>query len=111
MFVAHVVRFAQARGKRFVVIRQLGQHIQRLDVFGIIIQHALSSGDLSDRMQSESADLANAFRDDVGREADDNLGSDARSYASENFSFSGIGRTHPQGLRSSRRRCPSSLRA
>ena len=29
-------------------------------------QHSLSTRDLSDRMQRESADLANAFRDDVG---------------------------------------------
>jgi putative ABC transport system permease protein len=48
MFVTHVVRFAQTRGKRFVVIRQLREHIQRLDVFGIIIQYALGSRDLAD---------------------------------------------------------------
>src|SRR6476661_2690611 len=66
MFVTHVVRFAQTRGERFVVVRQLGEHVQWLDVFGIIIEHALSPRDLSDGMQCESADLANAFRDDVG---------------------------------------------
>ena len=65
MFVADVVRFAQARGERFVVVRQLGEHVQWLDVFGIVIEHALSTRDLSDRMQGESADLPNAFRNDV----------------------------------------------
>ena len=66
MFVAHVVRFAQTRGERFVVVRQLGEHVQWLDVFGIIIEHALSAGDLSDGMQCQAPDLANAFRNDVG---------------------------------------------
>jgi hypothetical protein len=66
MLVAHVVYFAQAGGKGFVVVRQLGEHVQWLDVFGIIIEYALSSRDFSDRMQRESTDLANAFRDDVG---------------------------------------------
>ena len=66
MFVTHVVSFAQACGKRFVVVHQFGEHVQWLDVFGIVIQHPLSTRDLSDRMQREAADLANAFRDNVG---------------------------------------------
>ena len=66
MFVAHVVRFAQTRGECFVVVHQLGQHIQRLDVFGIVIEHALGTRDLSDRMQRESTDLAHTFCDNVG---------------------------------------------
>jgi hypothetical protein len=66
MFVAHVVRFAQPRCERFVVVRQLGEHVQWLDVFSIVIEHSLSTRDLSDRMQGEAPDLANAFRDDVG---------------------------------------------
>ncbi len=65
MFVADVVRFAEARCERFVVVRQLGEHVQWLDVFSIVIEHSLSTRDLSDRMQRESADLPNAFRDDV----------------------------------------------
>ena len=65
MVVTHIVRFAQPRGKRLVVVRQLGEHVQWLDVFGIVIEHTLSARDLSDRMQRESSDLANAFRDGV----------------------------------------------
>ena len=65
MFVADVVRLAQTRCERFVVVRQLGEHVQWLDVFSIVIEHALRSRDLSDRMQRKSADFANAFRDDV----------------------------------------------
>lgn len=65
MFVTHVVRFAEARGHRFVVVLQLGKHVQWLDVSGIVIQNPLITRDLSDRMQRQSADLANAFRNDV----------------------------------------------
>src|SRR4249919_1246175 len=66
MFVADVVRLAQTRCECFVVVCQLGEHVQWLDVFSIVIQHSLSTRDLSDGMQGESADLANAFRDNVG---------------------------------------------
>src|SRR5215472_16807738 len=37
MVVTHIVRLAQPRGKRLVVVRQLGEHVQWLDVFGIVI--------------------------------------------------------------------------
>ena len=37
MFVAHVVHFAETRCERFVVVRQLGEHVQWLDAFSIII--------------------------------------------------------------------------
>src|SRR5262245_17190280 len=66
MFVTHVVRLAEAGGKSFVVVCQLGKHVQRLDVLGIIIEYALSPRDLSDRMQGEAPDLSNAFGNDVG---------------------------------------------
>src|SRR5438094_8188536 len=48
MFVAHVVRFAQARSQCFVVLCQLGKHVQWLDVFGIVVEHALSTRNLTD---------------------------------------------------------------
>lgn len=65
MFVTHVVGFAKTRSHRFVVLRQFRKHIEWLDVFGIIIEHALSARDFSDRMQCKSPELANAFRNDV----------------------------------------------
>src|SRR5215212_9751743 len=46
MFIAHVVRFAQTGGERLAVIQQLGKHVEWLDVFGIIVQHTLSTRDL-----------------------------------------------------------------
>src|SRR6266480_5153957 len=53
IFVTHVVRFAETRGERLVVIQQLGKHVQWFDVFSIIIQHSLSTRDLSYRMKRE----------------------------------------------------------
>src|SRR5256886_2515214 len=49
MLVADVVHLAKARGQRFVVIRQLSDHVQGLDVFRIVIEHALSSRNVADR--------------------------------------------------------------
>src|SRR5262249_49471248 len=66
IFVAQIVRFAETRGERFVVVHQLGKHVQWLHVFGIVIQNPLSTRNLSNRMQRESTNLANPFRDNVG---------------------------------------------
>src|SRR5437773_5115494 len=63
MLVAHVVSLTKARGQLFVVVGQLSEHVQRLDVFRIVIEDALSARDLSDRMQCKSAEFTNAFRD------------------------------------------------
>jgi hypothetical protein len=48
MFVTDVVRLAQARGQRSIVLRELGEHVQGLDVLGIVIEHTLSSSDAPD---------------------------------------------------------------
>src|SRR5438445_130386 len=66
MLVAHVVSLAKARGQRFVVIRQLSDHVQGLDVFRIVIEHALSSRNVADRSQRKSSDLSNSLRDWIG---------------------------------------------
>src|SRR5262245_39564086 len=66
MVVTHVVHFAETCDQRFVVVHQLGQHVQWLHVVSVVIEHPLSTRDLSNRMEREPADLANAFRDDVG---------------------------------------------
>ena len=42
------MRLAQAGGERLVVLAQLGQHVQRLDVVGIVVQHALRARDVAD---------------------------------------------------------------
>ncbi len=48
MFVANVVRFAQAPSQCLIVLCQLGKHIQWLDVFGIVIEDPLSTRNLTD---------------------------------------------------------------
>src|SRR6185437_826655 len=49
MLVAEAVRFSQARGELLVVSAQFGQHVQRLDVLGIVVQYALRARDVADR--------------------------------------------------------------
>ena len=63
MFVAHVVCFAKASGQRFGVIGQLGDHVQGLDIFRIVIEYALIAGNVADRSQRKSANLADSLCD------------------------------------------------
>ena len=44
MFVANVVRFTKTSGH--IALRELSDHIQRLDLLGSLIEHALSASDL-----------------------------------------------------------------
>jgi len=37
VFLADAVRLAQARGKGFVVLAELGEHVLGLDVLGIVV--------------------------------------------------------------------------
>src|SRR5206468_11491441 len=55
ILIAHVVRLAKSRDQSFVVIDQLREHVQRFDVLSIIIEHALSARDVTDRSQRKSA--------------------------------------------------------
>ena len=41
VFIADVVSFAEVRGQRLIVLAQLGKHILRLDVLGVIVCDAL----------------------------------------------------------------------
>src|SRR5438132_5945480 len=63
MLVTHVVRFAETSCQGPVVLRQLSDHVQRFDVFRIIIEHALSAGNVANRFQCKPADLSNPLRD------------------------------------------------
>ena len=65
MLVANVVGLPKSRGQRFVVLRQLGQHVERLDIFCIVIENALGPCNLANRSQRQSADLSNALGDGV----------------------------------------------
>src|SRR5216117_3516975 len=65
MFVANIVCFTKARGQLSIVLRELRDHVQRLDVLGIVIEHALSATDLTDRSQRKSANLSNSLGDRI----------------------------------------------
>src|SRR6267143_7035624 len=66
MLVTHVVRLAQTRGQRFVVLGQLSDHVLWIDIVCVVIEHALKTGDVTDRLDRQSANLSNSFRDRVG---------------------------------------------
>jgi len=51
MFVADVVRLAQSCRKRLIVVRQFREHIQGLDVLGVVIYHSLGARDVADRFE------------------------------------------------------------
>src|SRR6266436_240402 len=65
MFVTNVMSFAQTRGQRFVVVGQLSEHVQRLDIIVVIIEHALSSRNMTDRLERRATDLPDSFRDGI----------------------------------------------
>src|SRR3954470_3393129 len=64
--VAHAVRRAHGSGKPLVVFAQLGQHVERRDVLGIVVEHTLQPRDVPDRAHGRAADLAHALGDRVG---------------------------------------------
>src|SRR6266478_9069764 len=66
VLVANRVRLAQARDQLLVVVAQLGEHVQRRDEIGVIVQHALQAADVANRAQRSAADLAHALGDVVG---------------------------------------------
>src|SRR5579871_2774942 len=41
MLIAHIVHLAQSGGERLVVLAQLGEHVERIDILGIVIRNAL----------------------------------------------------------------------
>ena len=57
MFVANVVHLAQSSRERFVVVRQLREHVQRFDILRVIVQNALRARNLTDRATPTKKDL------------------------------------------------------
>ena len=49
MFVANIVRFTKSRSQRSIVLGELCDHVQGLNVLGIIINQTLNPSDLADR--------------------------------------------------------------
>jgi hypothetical protein len=55
------VRLAHSRRQLLVVVTQLGQHVQRSNVVGIVVQDALQAADLANRAQRRAPDFPHAF--------------------------------------------------
>src|SRR6185437_12878788 len=64
--VHYVVHFTQTTGQRLVVLAQLGEHIERIDVVGIVVLDSLQAGNVPDRAEGRTAYLANALGNRVG---------------------------------------------
>jgi hypothetical protein len=65
MLFTDVVGLAQSRGQGAIVLRQFRQHIQRLDIFRIVIKDSLSPRNVADRFQSRAANFAHSFCDRI----------------------------------------------
>src|SRR5258706_8988427 len=63
--IAQVVHFAKACRKLLIVFAKLREHGQRLYVFRIVVQHALVTGDMSDRSDRGPTYLTDALRNRV----------------------------------------------
>src|ERR1700756_4438730 len=66
VLVANRVGLAQARRQLLVIVAQFGEHIQRGDEVGVVVQHTLQAADMADRAQRGAADLADPLGDVVG---------------------------------------------
>src|SRR5690348_4259759 len=47
--VAHVMDLAQRRRQAPVVVAQLGQHVLRVDIVGVVVENALAPRNVADR--------------------------------------------------------------
>src|SRR5258708_15806890 len=59
--VAHAVRPAHVRCQTLVVLTQLGEHVERTHVFGVVVENALQLPDLADRAHPAPPALTNAL--------------------------------------------------
>jgi hypothetical protein len=60
------MRLAHARDQRLVVGAQLGQHVERIDIVGVVVGDALEPRDVTGRVQRRAANLAHPLGDLVG---------------------------------------------
>ena len=70
VLVAGGVQAAHGGDALAVVLGELGQHVLRVDVVGVVVGDALLAGDLADRVQRGAADLAGALGHRVGHGED-----------------------------------------
>src|SRR5262249_33652383 len=68
--VANTMDLPHADDQRLVVLAQLAQHVQRVDVVGIVVGQTLQAGNVSDRTQSRSTQLAHALGYGIGDRVD-----------------------------------------
>jgi len=54
MLVAHIVGLAHAIGELSIVLAQLRQHVERRDVFRVIVHYALQTRDMANGAQRRS---------------------------------------------------------
>ena len=47
----HIVNFSQSASQSVVVIAQFGEHVEWIDIFGIVIDNSLNSCDMTDGTQ------------------------------------------------------------
>ncbi len=66
MSLAKLVGLAHGCLQLFIIVTQFRQHVERRDIFGIIVLDALQATDLPDRMQRSPANLAYTFGDVIG---------------------------------------------
>src|SRR5262249_55988360 len=68
--VAETMDLAHAGDQRLVVLAQFAQHVQRVDVVGIVVGQTLQTRNMPDRTQSRSAQLAHALGYGIGDRVD-----------------------------------------
>jgi hypothetical protein len=70
MIVAQAMRLAHADGHLGVVVAQFREHVERRDIFRVVVAHPLQPGNMADRSQRRPAQFPHALRDIVGRGED-----------------------------------------
>jgi len=65
VLIADVVSLAQLRRESLVVVAELGEHVGRLDIIGVVVGETLGARDMTDRSDGETAELANPLRERV----------------------------------------------
>src|ERR1700733_11926369 len=64
--VDDVVHLAQARREALIVLAQLREHVERVDILGIVVFDALQARNVPDRAQRRATGLADALRNGIG---------------------------------------------
>src|SRR5882724_5973108 len=63
--IHNIVHLAQARGERLIVLPELGQHIERIDIVGIVVLDTLQTGNVTNGAQRVASDFADTLGDRI----------------------------------------------